>query len=107
MNMLLAEVGPAQWILLGVIVLLIVCYPIFIVLKNKKEQQKAQQMTDSLKVGKEVLTSSGVYGTIVAIEEKENCKIVTLQTGTEENFHNLIKSTKGKSIGTLYLTVKG
>ena len=85
MNMLLAEIGPAQWVLLGVIVLLIICYPIFIVFKNKKEQQKAQQMTDSLKVGKDVLTSSGVYGTIVAIEEKENCKIVTLQTGTEEN----------------------
>ena len=85
MNMMLAEgIGPAQWILFGVIILLVICYPIFIVLKNKKEQQKAQELTNSLKVGKDVLTSSGVYGTIVAIEEKENGKIVTLQTGTEQ-----------------------
>ena len=83
MNMLLAEIQPAQWVLLGVIVLLILCYPIFIVFKNKKEQEKAQQLSNSLKVGKEVLTSSGVYGTIVDIQDKENSKIVTLETGTE------------------------
>ena len=84
MNMLLAEIQATQWILLGVIALLIICYPIFIVFKNKKEQEKANQLTNSLKVGKEVLTSSGVYGTVVDIQEKENGKIVTLQTGTEK-----------------------
>ena len=83
MNLLLADVQPTQWILLGVIALLIICYPIFIVYKNKKEQQKVKELTDSIKVGKEVLTSSGVYGTIVNIEEKDNCKIVTLETGSE------------------------
>lgn len=82
MNMLLAEIEASQWVLLGVIVVLIICYPIFVIFRNKKEQEKATKLSDSIKVGKEVLTSSGVYGTVVDINQTETGKIVTLQTGS-------------------------
>lgn len=83
MNMLLAEIQPVQWVLLVVIILLVLCYPIFIVFRNKKEQEKATKLTNSLKVGKDILTSSGVYGTVVDIKDGENGKIVTIETGTD------------------------
>ena len=73
MNMMLAEIQASQWILLGVIVLLIICYPIFMILRNKKEQQKVSELNQSIKVGKDILTSSGVYGTVVDIRDGENC----------------------------------
>lgn len=85
MNMMLAEIQASQWILLGVIVLLIICYPIFMILRNKKEQQKVSELNQSIKVGKDILTSSGVYGTVVDIRDGENgSKIVTIETGVDD-----------------------
>jgi len=85
MNMMLAEIQASQWVLLGVIVLLIICYPIFMILRNKKEQQKVSELNQSIKVGKDILTSSGVYGTVVDIRDGENgSKIVTIETGVDD-----------------------
>lgn len=85
MNMMLAEIQASQWVLLGVIALLIICYPIFMILRNKKEQQKVSELNQSIKVGKDILTSSGVYGTIVDIRDGENgSKIVTIETGVDD-----------------------
>ena len=44
-----------------------------------------QEQTNSLKRGDKVLTTSGVYGTIVDLHLEENKKIVTIETGTEKN----------------------
>lgn len=54
-----------QIILIVFIVLLIIIYPIMISTRNKKENQRMQEQTNSLKRGDKVLTTSGVYGTIV------------------------------------------
>ncbi len=73
-----------QIILIVFIVLLIIIYPIMISTRNKKENQRMQEQTNSLKRGDKVLTTSGVYGTIVDLQLEEDKKIVTIETGTEK-----------------------
>lgn len=74
-----------QIILIVFIVVLLVAYPILMFSRNKKENQRMQEQTNSLKRGDKVLTTSGVYGTIVDLHLEENKKIVTIETGTEKN----------------------
>ena len=50
---------------------------IFIVFSQRRRAQQVQAMQSSLTVGDEVVTTSGLYGTIVALDEK----VVTLDTG--------------------------
>lgn len=83
--MLAGDVGVTQWVLLGLILVLIVLYPVFMVIKNKKEREKFDTLSQSLKVGEKVLTSSGIYGEIVSISQVEQGKLVTLLTGDEEH----------------------
>ena len=51
--------------------------------RNKKENQRMQEQTNSLKRGDKVLTTSGVYGTIVDLQLDGDKKIVTIETGTD------------------------
>lgn len=80
MNLLLA-VDASQWVLFGVLVLIIILAPIFMGMRNKKEMAKAQEVMDSLKQGDKILTSAGVIGTIVSINEENGYKTVTIETG--------------------------
>lgn len=80
MNLLLA-VDATQWVLFGVLVLIIILAPIFMGMRNKKEMAKAQEVMDSLKQGDKILTSAGVIGTIVSINEEDGYKTVTIETG--------------------------
>lgn len=73
-----------QIILIVFIVLLVIAYPILVSQRNKKEQQKLTEQTNSLKRGDKVLTSSGVYGTIVDLQLEGDRKIVTIETGTDK-----------------------
>ena len=43
-----------------------------------------QEQTNSLKRGDKVLTTSGIYGTIVDLQLDEDRKIVTIETGTDK-----------------------
>ena len=52
--------------------------------RNKKENQRMQEQTNSLKRGDRVLTTSGVYGVIVDLQLEGDKKIVTIETGTEK-----------------------
>lgn len=72
-----------QIILIVFIVLLIIIYPIMISARNKKENQRMQEQTNSLKRGDKVLTTSGVYGTIVDLQLEGDKKIVTIESGTD------------------------
>lgn len=85
MSVLLADVSVTQWVLLGLILVLIILYPVFMVFKNKKEKEKFDELSTSLKVGEKVLTSSGVYGEIVSITEEKQGKLVVLKTGDEKH----------------------
>jgi len=71
--------------LLVLIVVLVVAYPILVSSKNKKERQRFQEMTNSLKRGDKVLTASGVYGTIVDLHKEDDKTIVTIETGMGKN----------------------
>ena len=73
-----------QIILIAFIALLVIAYPVMITIRNKKENQKIQEQTNSLKRGDKVLTTSGVYGTIVDLQLENEKKIVTIETGTEK-----------------------
>ena len=73
-----------QWILIGVVVLLIIAYPILMNSRNKKENQRLIEQTNSLKKGDKILTTSGVYGTIVEVREEDGAKKVVIETGSAQ-----------------------
>lgn len=75
-------IDATQIILIVFIALLVIAYPILISTRNKKENQKLQEQTNSLKRGDKVLTTSGVYGTIVDLHLENDKKVVTIETGT-------------------------
>lgn len=81
-SLLLAE-GNQVWnyVLIAVVVLLLISLPIMMNARNKRETQKVQEQTNSLKVGDKVLTTSGVYGTVVELKFDESKKAVVLETG--------------------------
>ena len=51
---------------------------VWIMLTQRRRTQQIQALQNSLAVGDEVVTTSGLYGTIVAIDEA----VVTLDTGS-------------------------
>jgi preprotein translocase subunit YajC len=50
---------------------------VFIMVSQRRRAKQIQQMQESLAVGEEIVTTSGLYGTIVALDDK----VVTLDTG--------------------------
>lgn len=84
-HLLSAEVSATQWVLLGLILVLIILYPVFMVFKNKKEREKFDELSEGLNVGDKVLTSSGVYGEIIDIKPQQSGKLVVLKTGDEDH----------------------
>lgn len=85
MNFLMADFSASQWIVLSLILALIVLYPFFVAFKNRKERERFEQITGSLKVGDKVITSSGIVGEIVAISEEPTGKMFTLKTGDDNH----------------------
>ena len=80
-NMLLATTSWWNYVLIGLVVLLLIAMPILMNQRNKRETQKIQEQTNSLKVGDKVLTTSGVYGTIVELKFDDSQKVVVIETG--------------------------
>lgn len=79
--MLLAANSVWNWVLIGVVALLLIAMPVMMSQRNKKESQKLQEQTNSLKVGDKVLTTSGVYGTITELKFDDSKKLVVIETG--------------------------
>lgn len=75
----------SQIILIVFIALLLIAYPIMMMTRNKKDRQRMTEQTNSLKRGDKVLTTSGIYGTIVDLHLENDTKIVTIETGTDKN----------------------
>lgn len=76
-----ATTGVWNYVLIAIVVLLLIALPIMMNARNKRETQKVQEQTNSLKVGDKVLTTSGVYGTIVELKFDDSQKVVVLETG--------------------------
>ena len=79
--LLAATENVINYILIGIVVLMLIALPIMMNQKNKRETQKIQEQTNSLKVGDKVLTTSGVYGTITELKFDETQKLVVIETG--------------------------
>lgn len=78
---LLFAIDPAQITLIVVIAALLVLYPIFLYIRNKKEKEKRDQLYSAIKKGDYVITYSGIMGQVVEILEKQNGKFITIETG--------------------------
>ncbi len=77
--------GVWNYVLIGVVALLLIAMPIMMNARNKRETQKVQEQTNSLKVGDKILTTSGVYGTIVELKFDDTQKVVVIETGSKEH----------------------
>ena len=74
----------AQWVLIGVVLLLIVAYPILMGSKRKKDEERLIEQTNSLKRGDKILTTSGVYGKVLEVREEDGAKKVVIETGNDK-----------------------
>jgi len=73
-----------QWILIALVLVLVIAYPILMTRRNKKENQRLIEQTNSLKRGDKILTTSGVYGTILEVREEDGARKVVIETGNAQ-----------------------
>ena len=83
MSQLLA-LDATQIVLIVLIALLVIAYPLLMIRRNKKENQRMTEQTNSLKRGDKILTTSGAYGKIVDIKLDGTAKQVTIETGSDK-----------------------
>ncbi|MFC7402231.1 preprotein translocase subunit YajC [Citricoccus sp. GCM10030269] len=55
--------------------------------RNKKTQQQQQQLHSSLGPGIEVMTTMGLFGTIVSVDKEENKAVIELSPGNTATVH--------------------
>jgi len=73
--------GVTQWVLIGVLAIMLIGYPILASRKTKAENQKVEERTNSLKRGDEIITTAGVYGKIIDIKQDGTAKKIVIETG--------------------------
>lgn len=76
--------NAGQIVLIVVVLLLVIAYPIIMSKRNKKENQRLIEQTNSLKRGDKILTTSGVYGTVLEVREEDGAKKVVIETGNAQ-----------------------
>lgn len=65
----------------------------FMFRSNKKRQKAAQELQDRIEVGVDVLTSFGVYGTIIGINEEDDSIELQTSPGTVMRVHRQVVGT--------------
>ncbi len=89
MNFLAAEAAAngnaTQWILPAILLVLVIGIFLLNYFRSKKNQESMKNMVDSLKVGDNVKTYSGIYGKIIEIVETTDGKVAVLETGSEKD----------------------
>jgi preprotein translocase subunit YajC len=70
-NLVAADLGQLAGQMGGIlpIILIMVIFYVLLILPAQKRQKKVAQMLSELKNGDKVITTGGVYGTIVGIED--------------------------------------
>ena len=82
MSLLLeASNNVMNYVLIAVVAILLIAMPILMNARNKRETQRVQEQTNSLKVGDKILTTSGVYGTITEVKFDDTQKMIVIETG--------------------------
>jgi len=61
--------GTNSLITLAPLVIIMVIFYVLLFVPQQRRQKKIQQMQSELKAGDKIITSSGIYGTIVGVEE--------------------------------------
>ena|ERR1700678_2714228 len=71
LNLIAADLGQLASQMGGIlpIILIMVIFYVLLILPAQKRQKKITQMLSELKNGDKVITTGGVYGTIVGIED--------------------------------------
>ena len=77
--------GWIQYVMIGLIVLLLIAYPLLMSRKNKAENKKMIEQTNSLKRGDEVITNAGIYGKVLEVRQEGEAKKVVIETGNDKN----------------------
>ena len=87
MKFLLEAAGNNTMSIVLPVVLLVLVIGIFILnyFKSKKQRENMKNVVESLKVGDNVKTYSGFYGTIVEITETTDGKVAVLKTGNDKH----------------------
>ena len=80
-----ANSNATQWILPAILLVLVIGIFLLNYFRSKKNQESMKNMVDSLKVGDNVKTYSGIYGKIIEIVETTDGKVAVLETGSEKN----------------------
>jgi len=68
--------GAGGWIGFLPIILIFVIMYVLLILPQQKKQKKQLEMLSKLKKGDEVVTSAGIHGTIVGIDDKRGIVVL-------------------------------
>ena len=71
----------SSYVIIGALVVLLLVMFVMMNARNKKESQRVQEQTNSLKVGDKIMTTSGVYGTITEVNFDDTKKTIVIETG--------------------------
>jgi preprotein translocase subunit YajC len=78
-----SESGGSLLSLLFPLVLLGGVFYFLLLRPNRTRQRQQQTLLESLKVGDEVMTAGGIFGTLKAIDEEDDTVTVEIAPGTE------------------------
>ena len=84
--------GIGTWIMLGVFAVLMIVFMVFNRRSQKKREEEAKQLLDSVKPGLKVKTIGGICGTIVEVCKDDNTFI--LETGSKKSGKSYLKFDK-------------
>lgn len=63
---------PSGWTALAPFLIVLVIFYLLLILPAQRQRKRQQQLLANLKTGDKVITSGGIYGTIVGLREREN-----------------------------------
>ncbi|MDH2444311.1 preprotein translocase subunit YajC [Amnibacterium sp. CER49] len=75
---------PTTLLFYGAIILIVV---LFMFRNGRKRQRDAAALTESLKPGAEIMTSSGIFGTVESVDDAENRIVLRTGPGSTLTIH--------------------
>lgn len=67
-------------------ILIILIFYLFLILPQQKKQRKHQEMLGSIRKGDKVLTSGGIQGVVVGINDKKNIVVLKVAENVKIEF---------------------
>ena len=74
--------APSGLIQFAPMIFIFVIFYFLLIAPMRKKQKKTQEMLSKLKKGDEVVTSSGIYGTVDALNDERNFVILRISENT-------------------------